>query len=267
MQLGKKSKTTDMFERIRGDLGTQAEDSTPLVPAAQSQAAPQKPASGRASLDREAIQVTIAEKISAKISREGSLNSFNVQGFLQFKTSDPSLAKVKLDVLANATHGAQFRTHPRIDKALFNSSKVIQLQDTSRGFPTNNSIEVLRWSSSPSVESTDALPINFTVWVNKGSSNYNVTIEYELTGGDSLRDVVVTMPYTTGEPEVSSFDAIYEVSGDSLEWTIGPVDETNPSGSFEFEAHADDESDFFPMKVGFAKTKPFVEVDVSTAST
>ena len=262
MQLGKKSKTTDMFERVRGDLGAQAEDSTPLVPAAQPQAAPQKPASGRASLDREAIQVTVSEKISAKISREGSLTSFGVQGFLQFRTTDPSLTKVKLDVLANATHGAQFRTHPRIDKGLFNSSKIIQLSDTSRGFPINNSIEVLRWSASPSLDSTGTLPISFTVWVNKGSDKYNVTIEYELTGGDDLRDVVMTMPFSTGEPEVSSYDAVYEVSGDSLEWTIGPVDESKSSGSFEFEAQADDESDFFPMKVGFAKTKPFVEVDV-----
>ena len=264
MQLGKKSKATDMFERVRGDLGAQAEDTAPLVPATQPAAAAPKPSSARASLDQEAIHVTVAEKISAKISREGSLGSFTVQGFLQFKTWDPSLAKVKLSVLANATHGAQFRTHPKIDKALFNSAKTIQLSDTSRGFPTNNSIEVLRWSANPSVEAADVLPISFTVWVNKGSEKYNVTVEYELTGGDSLRDVTVTIPYANGEPEVSSFDAMYEVSGDSLEWTIGPVDESNSSGSFEFEAQADDESDFFPMKVGFAKTKPFVDVDVCT---
>ena len=31
MQLGKKSKTTDMFERVRGDLGAEAEESAPLV--------------------------------------------------------------------------------------------------------------------------------------------------------------------------------------------------------------------------------------------
>ena len=261
MQLGKKSKATDMFERVRGDLGAQAEDNAPLVPAAPAPAA-QKPPSGRASLDREAIQITVAEKISAKISREGTLGALGVQGFLQFKTSDPSLAKVKLDVLANATHGAQFRTHPKIDRALFNGSKIVQLSDTSRGFPTNNSIDVLRWSATPNVDANDVLPINFTVWVNKGSDNHNVTVEYELTGNDSLRDVAVTIPYGNSEPEVTSFDAVYEVAGDSLEWTIGPVDESNSSGSFEFEARADDESDFFPMKVNFSKTKPFVEVDV-----
>ena len=265
MQLGKKSKTTDMFERVRGDLGEQAEESAPLVPAPQaSTTAAQAAPSGRTSLDRDAIHVTVAESISAKISREGSLKSFNVKGDLQLRISDPSMTKVKLDLLTNATGGAQFRTHPNVDKSLFNNSKVIQLRDTSRGFPANNSVGVLRWSASAGADASDLIPITFTVWVNKGSDeSYIITVEYELTGGDSLRDVVVMIPYSTSEPAVSSFDAMYEVSGDSLEWTIGPVDESNSNGSFEFEAQAEDESEFFPMKVAFSKTKPFVEVDVS----
>src|SRR5256885_13321535 len=32
-------------------------------------------------------------------------------------------------------------------------------------------------------------------------------------------------------------------------WNIGPVDVDNASGSFEFEAQADDEAEFFPMVV------------------
>ena len=164
----------------------------------------------------------------------------------------------------NATNGAQFRPHPNVDKALFTNSKTIQLRDTSRGFPANNSVGVLRWSVDQSSKSAEVLPITFTVWVNKGTDeSWTVTVEYELTGVDSLQDVVVTVPYATSEPAVSSFDAMYEVTGDSLEWTIGPVDDSNPSGSFEFEAQAEDEAEFFPMKVKFKKSKPFVDVGVS----
>jgi coatomer subunit delta len=101
------------------------------------------------------------------------------------------------------------------------------------------------------------------VWVNKGSDDtYNITVEYELTGGDHLKDLAVIIPFATSEPAVSSFDATYEVSGDSLEWTIGLVDEGNATGSFEFEAHAEDENEFFPMQIKFGKTKPFIDVDV-----
>lgn len=270
MQLGKKSKTTDMFERVRGDLGAQAEESAPLVSNSQPITTAEKAPSTRVStsMDRDAIHATVAESISARISRDGILKSFNVKGDLQLRISDPAMTKVKLDLIANASHNAQFKTHPNVDKTQFTNSKVIQLKDTSKGFPGNNtSVGVLRWSVSAPADSTGVLPITFTVWVNKGSDDsYTITVEYEMTGSDALQDVVVTIPYSTSEPAISSFDAQYEVSGDSLEWTIGTVDESNATGAFEFEAQADDEAEFFPMSVRFSKSKPFVDVDVSFAS-
>ena len=265
MQLGKKSKTTDMFERVRGDLGAQVEDSTPLVSNSQPVTTEKAPSARvSSSADRDAIHATVAESISAKISRDGILKSFNVKGDLQLRISDSSLTKVKLDLVANPSHNAQFKTHPNVDKAQFNSSKVIQLKDTSKGFPANNSVGVLRWSAAAPADTAGVLPITFTVWVNKGSDDsYTITVEYEMTGSDTLHDVVVIIPYSTSEPAISSFDAQYEVSGDSLEWTIGTVDESNASGAFEFEAQAEDEAEFFPMSVRFSKSKPFVDVDVS----
>lgn len=264
MQLGKKSKTTDMFEKVRGDLGVQAEESAPLVPTLQAAAIIQKEPSGRASLDRAAIHITIAETISAKISREGSLKSFSVKGDLELKITDSSLTRLKLNVSANISHGAQFNTNPRVDKAMFSNSQIIQLKDQLKAYPTDRAVQVLRWTANPGADAADALPITFTVWSNKGSDDsYTVTVEYEFTGDDSLNDVVVLIPYTTSEPAIASFDAIYEVSGDSLEWKIGPVDSANSSGSFEFEAQTEDESEFFPMKVSFAKSRPFIDVDVS----
>lgn len=269
MQLGKKSKTTDMFERVRGDLGAEVEEtaSSPLVPnhpAAAVEHAQAQPARISSSLDRDAIHVTIAETINAKLSREGSVNSIEVKGDLQLRISDSTQTKVKLDLVANPSHGVQFRTHPNVDRGLFNSSKAVQMSNTTKGFPVNNSVGVLRWRATPKADDTSAVPITFTVWVNKGSDDtYNITVEYELTGGDPLKDVTVIIPYATSEPAVSSFDATYEVSGDSLEWTIGLVDDSNATGSFEFEAQAGDENEFFPMQVKFGKTKPFIDVDVS----
>lgn len=266
MQLGKKSKTTDMFERVRGDIGVDVDDS-PLVPAAPAPVAAEPAPRASTTMDRDAIHVTVNESISAKISREGSLNSLAVTGDLSLRISDPSLTKIKLFLAANASHGVQFRTHPNVDRGLFTSSKAIQMSNVARGFPVNNSVGVLRWRATPKVDDTSALPISFTVWVNKGSEgNYTMTVEYELTGGDELRDVTVLIPYSTSEPSVSNFDATYEVSGDSLEWTIGTVNEDNANGSFEFDAQADDENEFFPMQVRFSKTSPFIDVDVSNRS-
>lgn len=270
MQLGKKSKATDIYEKVRGDLGPEADESAALVSPAQPATPAGEKGSARPSLsaDRESVHVTVAETISAKLSREGGLNSLEVKGDLQLRISDPAFTKVKLDLVANASHGAQFRTHPNVDRGVFTNSKAIQLRDTSKRFPANNSIGVLRWRvASSNSEDADILPITFTVWVNQGDTT-TVTIEYELTSTDPLRDVVVTIPYGASEPAVASFDAIYEVSGDSIDWNIGNVDESNPTGSFEFESTGDDDDDdqFFPMAVRFSKTNPFVDVDVGGVS-
>ncbi|KAL2753632.1 hypothetical protein ACRALDRAFT_1051854 [Sodiomyces alcalophilus JCM 7366] len=266
MQLGKKSKTTDMFERVRGEMGPEVDDSPLITPAIASVAEQAGEPRVSSTMDRDAIHVTISEAISAKLSREGAINSLSISGDLTLRIADPSLTKIKLDLKAVPSHGAQFRTHPNVNRNAFNESKVIQMSNTARGFPVNNAVGVLRWRATPKVDDSSACPITLTAWISNEGGKCNVTVEYELTGGDTLEDVSVVIPYGANEPVVSSFDALYEVSGDAIEWNIGSVSEENPSGAFEFEAETDDENDFFPMTIRFSKTSPYVDVDVVAVS-
>jgi hypothetical protein len=267
MQLGKKSRTTNMYEQVRGDMGQEEEPSAPLVSSAPAPAPSRTATSavaGTALDGQEPIHVILAETITARISREGTLEAMEVKGDLQLRITEPTLTQVKLNLHAPNRDGVQFNTHPKVDKPLFNSTKVVQLREGGRGFPANQSIGVMRWRyQAPASGAGATLPITFTCWVNEGSAgNYSVTVEYELTGNDTLNDVAVTIPFAGSEPQVASFDASYEVAGDALEWNIGTVDESNSSGSFEFEAEADSDEGFFPMSVKFAKSAPFVDVDV-----
>ena len=269
MQLGKKSKTTDIYAQVKADMPDEPE------PVPQQAAVPTALSSARASLDNSStpINVTISETISAKLGREGNLTAFEVKGDLQLKVSDAALTKLNLTLKANeGPLKAQFKTHPNLDRNLFSSQKLIQLKDTSKRFPVNASTVVLRWRATAPAETPDVLPINFTVWTNKSSDDtYTVTVEYQLADAFAdaedvvLSDVTVTIPYQTSEPSVSSFDEQYSVTGDSLDWTIGAVDASNNSGSFEFEAQADDESEFFPMQIRFDMARPYIDVDVLTA--
>jgi hypothetical protein len=262
MQLGKKSKTTNAFEQLRGELAPETELATPLAPSASSSTPiPAAAASTTATGDREAVHLTVAESISAKVSREGSLEALKVKGDLQLRITDKSLTQIKLALAVGELRGAQLRSHPKVDKNLFRNENIIQTKD---GFPVNQSIGVMRWEWSPKASDIEDAPITFNVWTNDaGGNTWNITVEYEWGGSDPLRDVRVTIPYATTEPTVSSFDAIYEVAGDSIDWTIGTVDDENPGGSFEFEAQAVDEGEFFPMVVHFQKSKPYVDIDVS----
>ncbi len=270
MQLGKKNKTGSMFEQVRGDRGAEAEASAPLAglptPAAPSiQPNVVSSGGGRSSIDRDGIHITVAEAISARLSREGAVEFFEVKGDLQLRISDASLTQIRLQLTTGDIRNAQLNAHPKVDKAQFKASNIIQLTDSSKGFPANNSIQVMRWRLTAKPEDISDPPIKFTVWTSELSPNtHSITVEYELTGSDSLKNVVVVVPYASAEPSVSSFDAVYEVSGDSLEWNIGTVDDSNPSGSFEFEAQAQSEADFFPMQVRFAKTRPWVDIDVGS---
>jgi len=266
MQLGKKSKTGSAFDQIRGELGPEAEIMSPVSP--QPAASPQVPtvvARPSISHDREPIHITVNEAITAKFSREGSLDKFEVKGDLQLKITDTSLTQIKLNLALGDIRGATLTSHPKMDKNIFRTQKVIQVAEAGKGFPANQSIGVMRWKLTPKPSDIDDPPITFTVWVNDaGGHTWNITVEYEWKGPDPLKDVSVTIPYATSEPAVSSFDAVYEVSGDSVDWTIGAVDDSNANGQFEFEAQAADEGEFFPMSVHFSKTKPFVDIDVSS---
>jgi hypothetical protein len=266
MQLGKKSRTSNAFAKVQQELGaTETEPiSTPLENDLPDRTLPSATTHDYAPSHSNPILVTITETLSATLSREGALKSFEVKGDLQLRVTDPALTKLALSVQAvEGPLKTQFRTHPNVDKALFTSQKVIQLKDTSKRFPSNNSIGVLRWRATAAADTPDVLPITFTAWVNKSDDSYTITIEYELANLDlTLRDVTVTIPYSSSEPAVSSFDAMYQVAGDSLEWTVGTIDADNATGSFEFEAQTDDDSEFFPITVGFEMTRPFVDVDV-----
>lgn len=268
MQLGKKSKTGSAFDSIRGELGPESEASAPLVAPTATVSSPKAVSAPAAhasvSGDREPVHIVFAEQISATLSREGTLETLDVKGDLQLRITDASLTTVKLTIAAGDTRGANLMAHPKVDKTLFRNSKIIQMSESGKGFPTNQTIGVMRWKSTIKGSDIEDPPLTFTVWVNDaGGNTWNVTVEYELTGGDTLKDVIVTIPYQTSEPAVSSFDAVYEVSGDSIDWTIGTIDAENASGQFEFEAQAMDDGEFFPMQVHFNKTKPFVELDVS----
>jgi len=268
MQLGKKSRSTNMYDQVRGDLGPEDEvSSAPLVPAAAPLALRPAPAQSAVAMNgQESVHVIFAETITARLSREGAVESMEVKGDLQLRITDASLTQVKLNLTAPNRDGVQFNTHPKVDRPLFNNTKVVQLKETGRGFPANQSIGVMRWRyQAPAGGAGATLPITFTCWVSEGSAgSWSITVEYELTGDDTLQDVTVAVPFAGSEPQVGSFDAQYELAGDALEWHIGTVDENAPNGSFEFEAQADSDEGFFPMAVRFSKTKPFIDVDVSS---
>ncbi|KAK9450565.1 uncharacterized protein V1518DRAFT_426460 [Limtongia smithiae] len=278
MQLGKKSKVTDMYEHVRSEIGIE-EVAPPAAPVATGPSP--VPASRSASLatpspyaHNEGIIVSIVESVNGQISRDGTAQSIEVKGDLQLRVANPALSKIRLAIGLPANANANtYKTHPNVDKALFASSKQIGLKDVGRGFPSNNNpLGVLRWRIASSGEAAaELVPISFTCWLSPAatSTSYQITIEYELTTAAEaedvvLEDVTVTIPIASEVAEIGSTDAEFEHEGDRIRWIIPVVSSEagTSSGSFDFTAEADDESDFFPMEVYFKKSTPFAPIDV-----
>lgn len=260
MQLGKKSKTGNTF---RDELDAAAAEAAPLVPTPTAAVAPAH--AGLSASSHDSIHLMVNEKLSARLTREGQVEGFEVKGDLKLRVTDGSVSQVKIHLDCGDLRGAQLSTAPKVDKAAFKDDKVLRLADASKGFPVNTTIQVMRWLLPSKAVEQSELPIKLTAWVNEDSSgSYSVTLEYEVTGGDMLENVSVTIPFEGDEPSVGSSDANFEVEDNMLVWHIGDIAE-EATGSFDFEIQASSDAELFPMDVKFTKTRPFVDIDVSEA--
>lgn len=215
-------------------------------------------------IENNGILFTINEKYSAQISREGNISSAEVKGDLQIRINDPSLAhaKIELNLEKNNDVSTQYKTHPNVDKQLFNESSIIGLKDPSKPFPSNDqNLGVLRWKSV--LKNTDAegtaglLPVVLTTWVNNNNDGtIGLTFEYEANPAKQVNEVNIVIPIVNATLESAENDnATLQFTDDGINVCL--TDLLNaPSGSFEVLCKSiDDEESLFPMELSFSKIK------------
>lgn len=194
MQLGRKSKPSNVFEAVRGELG---DEKAPLVQSAASSADVSRPEIP----EGQGVVITIQENATVQLDREGQCSKFDVQGELSLHISDHSLTKIRLSLAeasATSAKGVQFKTHPNVDRAAFSSSHVIGVKDPTRGFPLNQPLKVLRWTLDAKAKG-DKPPLIVNCWLSPGADNsFSATIEYEFSDANEdevLTDVIISIPF------------------------------------------------------------------------
>lgn len=214
----------------------------------------------------EGILIVVNEKITAELSRDGTVKSSELKGDLQLRIINPDYAHCKLSLQPlPKTNGLQYKTHPNIDKAQFNSN-ILALKDSSKAFPSNDSaLGVLRWRGATKKDTDDNkfLPVVFTVWTTQSGDTTNVTVEYELLekfidNEVVLKDINITVPDLSGVASTAvlqddndgniEFNALGE---DTLQFTIKEITAENASGSIDFSIEVNEEDYLFPMYVTF----------------
>ncbi|KAH3670747.1 hypothetical protein OGAPHI_001263 [Ogataea philodendri] len=258
LQLGKKA----------ASLGGEAQPlliSTPSPRPTSSQSVSTPEPAGKEKIANNGILILINEKFTGQITREGSISTAEVQGDLQLRINDPSLAfsLVNLQLGSKDGQNTVYKTHPKVDKNLFQSDSIIGMKDQTKPFASNDQpLGVLRWKSvsktSVSEDANTLLPLVLTTWVNNNEDGtVNLTFEYEALAEKQLDEASLLIPAGEATIESSDHDNVsLQYIEEGLLVKLTGLQE-NPSGSFEIVCHGiEDEEALFPMEVVFSISEP-----------
>lgn len=106
--------------------------------------------------------------MNLRIGREGGLQLFELFGLLTLKVADEKYGKIKVLLDNNANKSIQLQTHPNVDKDLFKSTNQIGLKNSTKPFPINTDVGVLKWryqtQDETAIPLTSKCPIPISVF-------------------------------------------------------------------------------------------------------
>ena len=212
------------------------------------------------------VMLAIVEKLTAKISRDGLIDSYEIKGSLTLTANndESGVCSVQLKLGSNISQFT-LNTHPKINKSLIDRNGLLQLKDITKGFPSARPVGILKWTYSNT--SDEFLPLKINCWPEEeGRNRMNVSIEYTMEQSHlTLHDVEITIPLGTSNPlSVASIDGTYKHSASNCQvlWQIPLIDSSNSSGSFEFSINQNDSDNFFPIEVSFSSSQLLCQAEV-----
>jgi hypothetical protein len=212
------------------------------------------------------LTLSLEEKITVVMNREGGIDSSEVKGALTLTANTDAGTAAIVNVNKNVLDGLStwtFQTHPKVDKKAYEQQGMLSLKG-GKGFPVNRGVGILRWSYG----GDDAAPITINCWPeDEGTGSINVNVEFELTRTDLvLNDVNILLPLgTTDPPVMESIDGQYkhDARAGMMCWHFDVVDANNSTGSMEFSIAGNDTDAFFPIQVGFNSDTLLCPIDVT----
>ena len=221
-------------------------------------------ASAPTEIPKEPVFVSIEEKLSVELNKDGGLEAMDVSGSMTMLVNGEDKC-VKVALASTPSSDYQFKTHPNIDKNLFSGENVIGLKDPSREFPASAALGVLKWRYQGALDES-AVPLMISCWPSISGGESFINIEYECSAPFDLHDVqiVVPVPALSAPPKVNQIDGDYQYDArkSAFVWKNDLIDADNASGSAEFVVPAADPSAFFPINVSFTASKTLAGLEV-----
>ena len=215
------------------------------------------------------IMLVVAERILAKLSRDGMVESFEIKGSLTLTatTDEAALCSVQLSVPKSDLF--TFNTHPKINKQVYDKTGLLQLKDAAKGFPSKREVGILRWTHAST--SDELVPLKLNCWPEEESrGRMNVSIEYTMDLKMELHGVRIKIPLGTSDaPSIVAIDGSYKhfPAANEMVWMIDLIDGSNATGSLEFSINQRQADAFFPLQVQFVSQQLFCDLDVTQVRT
>jgi len=210
------------------------------------------------------LMLVIAEKVSASLTRDGMVDSFEIKGSLTLTALNDTVANCSVQLKIGESGDFVFNTHPKVNKSLYDKSQLLQLKDTTKGFPSERPVGILRWSYASTND--ELVPLTINCWPEEESrGQMNVSIEYTLEKKIDLHDVRIHIPLGASDNlSIVSVDGSYKhhQQNNELIWELQLIDKSNPSGSLEFTISQKNSDAFFPITVQFSSQQLFCNVDI-----
>ncbi|PIA61910.1 hypothetical protein AQUCO_00200123v1 [Aquilegia coerulea] len=259
MQLGKSKKANQFLESLKAEGEVIVEDVQPIVSQSKSVALPTDP-----------ITLTVEEKLNVTLKRDGGVSNFDVQGTLLLQILNQEDGLIQVQIETGEIPGVIFKTHPNINKELFNNENILGLKDPNRPFPTSQAgdaggVGLLKWRMQSVDEAM--VPLTINCWPSDSRNETYVSLEYEASAMFDLRNVIISVPLPAlrESPIIKQHDGEfrYDPRNSILEWSILLIDNSNRSGSLEFAVPPVDSSVFFPISVRFTAANTFSDLKVA----
>ncbi|EGR32248.1 hypothetical protein IMG5_090970 [Ichthyophthirius multifiliis] len=210
------------------------------------------------------IDIEIVEKLSCQMTREGTLNSLEINGEVFLSFYDPSKSKVVIQFEYDQNVKLNLmKPHINLNKQLWQDKKQIVLKNSDQSFPLNSRIPSVKYRYVSN--SQNEIPFNITCWFSEGGS---IALETEFNQDSqfiNLKNIEVCFNYPSGEqPSVTqSENADYQIENKSnlFKYIIPVINSDVPSSNIQIQFSANvQEDELFPFNVYFQLSGTYLNI-------
>lgn len=103
------------------------------------------PISNAPKVKRESVHVRTDEKINARVSRDGGLESAEVLATVSLSVASPDLNSVSVKMNNGSVAGTQLQVHPNLDKKEWQTTSTLKLKANGKPYPVSSDVGILKW--------------------------------------------------------------------------------------------------------------------------